>query len=215
MYRPRHDSYLTKTRKFSQNYSKILKRTTKRPWHTFHLRFHLLISCNKPFSDNTRRQSWTDKDTIFGQNIFSPDYTWNFQAEYHKNIKNHCKMWILRKKYQGNHFYWSGETQACSFNPSHELNIYIVPNHFQDDRKFWTVWGRFIRIFDRKAKSFPNEEIMKRVDFSIFSSWHKQRTPQIGMNPTCIIFLMLGQKWPQRFRLSKFGLSLMRPFRAF
>ena len=69
----------------------------------------------------------------------------------------------FKKKYQGNHFYWSGETQACSFNPNHELNI-------QDDRKFWTVLGRFIRIFDRKVKSFPNEEIMKRVDFSIFSS---------------------------------------------
>ena len=44
----------------------------------------------------------------------------------------------------------------------------------QGDRKFWTVYwtvlGRFIRISDRKAKSFPNEEIMKRVDFSIFSS---------------------------------------------
>ena len=40
----------------------------------------------------------------------------------------------------------------------------------QDDRKFWTVLGQFIRISDRKAKSFPNEEIMKRVDFSIFSS---------------------------------------------
>ena len=73
----------------------------------------------------------------------------------------------------------------------------------------------FLEFLIEKKKTFPNEEIMKRVDFSIFSSWYKQRTPQIGMNPTCINFLMLGQKWPQRFRLSKFGLSLKRPFRAF
>ena len=38
---------------------------------------------------------------------------------------------------------------------------------------------------------------MKRVDFSIFVSFYKQRTPQIGLNPTCIKLRDFFDAWPE------------------
>ena len=88
-----------------------------------------------------------------------------------------------------------------------------MPKLFRMKVLLTIVKDRFIRIIWSKSEiisKWGNNETGWFLNIFINRELLRLESIQLALN-----FLMLSQKRPRRFRLSKFGLSLKRPFRAF